>query len=158
MKGALFGSLQVNIHVPNDLKERFSKFCPLFIMDTIPKEAIPRHMKEYQERTGQKTIAGTRKLLGIMSTKKHLLYVPLLQWYLSHSLKITAIHKYLKYKSGKPFEWFPEEVNEARRDGNDNPALKQLGDTFKLKGNSFYRQMIKDLVKHERTTFTIYKE
>ena len=70
MKGALFGSLQVNIHVPNDLKERFSKFFPLFIMDTIPKEAIPRHMKEYQERTGQKTIPGTRKLLGIMSTKK----------------------------------------------------------------------------------------
>ena len=36
----------------------------------------------------------------------------------------------------------------------DNPALKQLRDTFKRKGNSLYEKMIEDLVKHERTTFT----
>ena len=52
MKGALFGLLQVDIHVLNDLKERFSEFCPLFIVDTVPKETIPSHMKAYQERTG----------------------------------------------------------------------------------------------------------
>ena len=41
-----------------------------------------------------------------------------------------------------------------RRDGDNNPALKQLRDTFKLKRDSFYWKMIKDLAKHERTTFT----
>ena len=59
MKGALFGFLQVDIHVPDDSKERFSEFFPLFIVDTIPEETIPRHMKEYQERTGRKMILGT---------------------------------------------------------------------------------------------------
>ena len=59
IKGALFGFLQVDIHVPSDLKERFSEFCPLFIVDTILEEMLPRHMKEYQERTGQKMILRT---------------------------------------------------------------------------------------------------
>ena len=54
----------------------------------------------------------------------------------------------------RPFEWFPEEVSNARRDGDSNPALKQLGDTFKLKGNSFYGKMIKDLEKHTKTNYT----
>ena len=42
-----------------------------------------------------------------------------------------------------------------RCDGDNNPALKQLGDTFKLKGSSFYGKMIEDLTKYERTSFTI---
>ena len=56
MKGESFGFLQVNIHVPNNSKESFSEFCPLFIVDTIPKEIMSSHMEAYQERTGQKTI------------------------------------------------------------------------------------------------------
>ena len=52
MKGVLFGFLLVDIHVPEDLKERFSEFCPLFIVDIILKEMILSHMKAYQERTG----------------------------------------------------------------------------------------------------------
>ena len=52
MKCELFRFLQVDIHVPNELIDKFSKFCLLFIMDTIPEELIPRHMKEYQGRTG----------------------------------------------------------------------------------------------------------
>ena len=49
---------------------------------------------------------------------------------------------------------FPEEVSGARRDGDNNPELKNLGDTYKLMGNSPYGKMIEDLTKHTRTTFT----
>ena len=70
MKGALFTFLQVDIHVPNDSKERFSKFYPLFIVDTVSKETIPRHMKKYQKRTGRKMILGTRKFFGHHERKK----------------------------------------------------------------------------------------
>ena len=78
----------------------------------------------------------------------------MLKWYLSHGLNVTAIHKYQEYKLGKPFSWLPEKVGNARRDGDSDPALKQLGDTYKLKGNSFYRKMIDNLMKHQRTMFT----
>ena len=80
------------------------------------------------------------------------------KWYLSHVLKVTAILKYLKYEPSWPFSWFPEEVSKARHDGDNNPSLKQLGDTFKLKGNFFYGKMVEDLMKHLKTTFTIDKE
>ena len=115
-------------------------------------------MHEYQIRTRHKIIQGTKKLLGVMCATKILLYSPMLKWYLSHGLKLTASHKYLKYEFGWPSSWFPEEVSKARRDGDNNPLLKQLGDFHKLKGNSFYGKMIEDVMKHLKTTFTINEE
>ena len=59
-------------------------------------------------------IHGTKKLLlGVTHAKKILLYSPMLKWYLEHGLKITAIHKYLKYESRQPFSWFPEAIRQG---------------------------------------------
>ena len=114
MKGALLGFLQVDIHVLDDLKERFSEFFTLFIMDTVLEEMMSRQMKEYQERTGRKTIPRTQNLFGVMYMENIFRYAPLLKWYLSHGLKVTAIHKYLKSEPGKPFKWFSKEVSQIR--------------------------------------------
>ena len=149
-----FGFCQVDIHVPENLKEKFSKFPPLFVVDSIPEELVPERMKKYQKDTGRKTLKGTKKLLVVTKANKVLLYTSVLKWYLNHGLELTAMHKYLKYTSGRPYEWFPEEVSNARRDGDSNPAFKQLSDTFRLKGNSFYGKMIEDLKKHTKTNFT----
>ena len=83
-----------------------------------------------------------------------MLYTPLLKWYLQHGLKVTAYHKLLLYKSGRPFEWFPEEVAKARREPDKERNKKMDGDTKKLKGNSFYGKMIEDIARHCYTTFT----
>ena len=72
LRGELFGFLQVDIHVPDELIDKFSEFCLLFIVDTIPNKLIPRHMHEYQESTGQKAIQGTQKLLGVHACGKDL--------------------------------------------------------------------------------------
>ena len=113
MSGGLFRFLQIDIHILDELINKFSEFCPLFILDRIPDESIPSHMLEYQTRTGRKTICGTKKLL---CATKILLYSPMLKWYISHGLKVTAIHKYLKYESSQPFSWFLEKVSKARHD------------------------------------------
>ena len=158
LNGNLFGYLQVDIQVPEQLKDKFREFSPLFVVDSIPGDLVPAHMKEYQKKTNRKTLSEAKKLLGVLQAKKILLYTPLLKWYLEHGLKVTGIYKYLLYTPGKPFSWFPEEVSSARRDGDENPALKPLGDTFKLKGNSFYGKMIEDLTKHVRVTFTRHED
>ena len=149
----LFGFLQVNIHVPDELLEKFSNFSPLFIINEVPEDQIPQHMKDYQEKTLKKTIQGTKKRLGVTSSNSILLYTPVLKRYIVHGLKLTAIYKYLRYESGKLFSWFPEEVSSARQHGDNNPVLKELGDTKKRKGNSLYGKMIKDLMKYQRTKF-----
>ena len=152
--GSLFGFAQVDIEVPEDLFEKFSEMSPLFVVQEIPNDQIPEHMHEYLRKTGRKRIPGTRKLCGLMGAKKILLYTPLLKWYLDHGLKVTAFHQFLRYKRGKPFAWFPEEVADARRQADEDPDKRIMGDTAKLKANSFYGKMIEDVARHANTTFT----
>ena len=150
----LFGFFQVEIEVPEQLQKHFSEFCPLFVISEVPEEQIPQHMKDYQINTGRKKIKNNKKLLGVMKAEKILLYSPLLKWYLNHGLRVTKIHRYISFTSSRPFAWFPEEVSSARRDTDNDKNKKQLGDTAKLKGNSFYGKMIENLEKHITTKFT----
>ena len=206
LDGNLFGFCQVDIHVSDYLKEKFEEFSPLFIVDTVPEYLVPEHMKEYQKATGRKHLKDNKKLLGVTKAKKIFLYTPMIKWYLNHGFEVTAIHNILKYESGRPFEWFPKEVADARRDGdievmleklskafdknkiddvvkitnelNQFPDIckvieenkdikvlieklkpkykgcKELADTNKLKGNSFYGKMIEDKEKHNITRYT----
>ena len=48
--------------------------APLFVVQEIPEKYIPKEMNIYEEKTGRKTIKGTKKLLGVMKAKKILLY------------------------------------------------------------------------------------
>ena len=150
----LFGFFEVDIEVPEQKRKRFSEFCPLFVISEVPEDQIPQHMKDYKINTGRRMIKNNKKLLGVMKTEKILLYSPLLKWYLNHGLQVTKIHRYISYISGRPFKWFPEEVSSARRDADNDKNKKQLGDTAKLKGNSFYGKMIENLEKHISTKFT----
>ena len=150
----LFGFFQVDIEVPEQLRGHFSEFSPLFVISEVPEYQIPQHMQDYKINTGRKKIKNNKKLLGVMKAEKILLYSPLLKWYLNHGLQVTKIHRYISYTSGTPFAWFPEEVSSARRAANQDKNKKQLGDTAKLKGNSFYGKMIENLEKHMKTKFT----
>ena len=150
----LFGFFEVDIEVPEQKRKRFSEFCPLFVISEVPEDQIPQHMQDYKINTGRKKIKNNKKLLGVMKAEKILLYSPLLKWYLNHGLQVTKIHRYISYTSGRPFKWFPEEVSSARRAADQNKNKKQLGDTAKLKGNSFYGKMIENLEKHMNTKFT----
>ena len=150
----LFGFFEVDIEVPDQLRDKFSEFCPLFVISEVPEDQIPQHMKDYKINTGRKMIKNNKKLLGVMKAEKILLYSPLLIWYLNHGLQVTKIHRYISYTSGRPFKWFPEEVSSARRAADNDKNKKQLGDTAKLKGNSSYGKMIENLEKHMTTKFT----
>ena len=150
----LFGFFEVDIEVPEQKRKRFSEFCPLFVISEVPEEQIPQHMKDYKINTGRKMIKNNKKLLGVMKAEKILIYSPLLKWYLNHGLQVTKIQRYISYTSGRPFKWFPEEVSSARRAADQDKNKKQLGDTAKLKGNSFYGKMIENLEKHISTKFT----
>ena len=150
----LFGFFEVDIEVPEQKRKRFSEFCPLFVISEVPEDQIPQHMKDYKINTGRKMIKNNKKLLGVMKAEKILIYSPLLKWYLNHGLQVTKIQRYISYTSGRPFKWFPEEVSSARRAADNDKNKKQLGDTAKLKGNSFYGKMIENLEKHMNTKFT----
>ena len=97
---------------------------------------------------------GTKKLLGVMKAKKILLYTPLIEWHLQHGLRLTAVHHLIEYEPDMPFSWFPEKVTNAKHEADKDPLKKQLGDVARLKGNSFYGNMIEDLGRYKSTKFT----
>ena len=79
LKGKVFGFAQVDIEVPDELYDRFSEMPPLFVVQEIPDCAIPEGMKISKEKTGRKTVNGTKRLVGVMKAKKILLYTPLIE-------------------------------------------------------------------------------
>ena len=64
---------------------------------------------------------GTKKLLGVMKAKKILLYTSVIEWYLQHGPRLTAVHELIEYEPGMPFSWFPEELTNARRAADKDP-------------------------------------
>ena len=79
----LFGFFEVDIEVPEQKRNLFLEFCPLFVISEVPEEQIPQHMKDKKINTGRKKIKNNKKLLGVMKAEKILIYSPLLKWYLN---------------------------------------------------------------------------
>ena len=148
------GLCGVDIEVPDEFYDNFREMSSLFVVKEISNCAIPEEMKIYKEKTGRKTVKGTKKLLGVMKAKKILLYTPVLEWLLQHGLRSKTVHQLIQYKPGMPFSLFQEEVANARREVGKDALKKQLGNVAKLKGNSFYGKMIEDLGRHKKIRFT----
>ena len=113
--------MQVGIEVPDEFYDKFSEMAPLFVVQEILDRDILEKMKVFKEKNGWKTVKGTKILLRVMKAKKILLYTPLIEWYLQHGLKLTAVHQLIEYERGMPFSWFPEEVANARREVDKDP-------------------------------------
>ena len=116
----------------------FEEFPPLFQNNIVPNKAIPEHMKTYLRKTNRTAIPGQKKLLGLLSAKKILLYAPLLERYLDYGLKITAVYRTIDYEPQKIFSWFVQQVTENRLEGDSDPDKALLAEVFKLLANSAY--------------------
>ena len=152
LNGSLFGFVQVDIDVPEALKDKFSVMASFFVVDQITE--VPKYKEKSREETGCQENKNGRKVLGVMKVEKILVYTPLLKWYIQHGLKVTAYDKLLKCKAVRPFNWFPEEIVQALHEADKNKDKTIVGEMAKLKGNSFYGKMIKDIAQHHYTTFT----
>ena len=75
VNGDLFEFFQVDIHVPEELKEKFREFSPLFVVEEVNEDKLPQHMKEYKEKTGRKTLKGTKKRLGVCKVQKRSYFI-----------------------------------------------------------------------------------
>ena len=76
-------------------------------------------MKDYLAHSKRKP--DQRKLVGALSDQKILLHVPLLKWYLYHSLEITTVHRTIDYVPQKIFTFVVNKVTENGRKDDKNP-------------------------------------
>ena len=153
-----FGFAEVDIEVPKELWSEFEEFPPLFINLGVPDSAVPQHMHDYLQQSGRKRFPEQKKLLGVMSAKKILLYAPLLAWYLNQGLKLTAVYRTIDYEPREIFSWFVNEVANNRRKGDADKDKALLAEVFKLLGNSAYGKFIEAVERHTNTIYTCDEE
>jgi len=82
-EGNWFRFAEVDIKIPERLRPKFEVMCPFFYNKKVPAEAVPKHMADYLTRTGRNRGDG-KKLVGVLSAKRMLVYSPLLPWGGSH--------------------------------------------------------------------------
>ena len=114
--GTIFGAVEVDIHVPENLKEHFAEMTPIFKNATVTKDDIGAYMKQYMEEAGVK-FSDTRYLIGSMFGEKILLIAPLLRWYLEHGLVVTKVHQLIQFSPRRCFKPFADQVSNDRRAG-----------------------------------------
>jgi G:T-mismatch repair DNA endonuclease (very short patch repair protein) len=152
MDEKLFGALEVDIKVPDDLKSKFVEMPPIFKNIEVSRDDIGDHMKTYAEE--RNVMNEPRKsLIGSMYGEKIMVISPLLKWYVEHGFKVTQIHQVVEYTPATCFQKFGEQVSEARRPGDADPEKKIVAETRKLDGNSSYG---KTFTTKERHTDVIY--
>ena len=153
-----FGFAEVDIEVPRELWPEFEEFPPIFINRSVPDSAVPQYMHDYLKNSGRKRFPEQPKLLGVMSAKKVLLYAPLLQWYLTNGVKLSAVHRTIDYEPREIFTWFVKEVADNRRKGDADKDKSLLAEVFKFLGNSAYGKFIEAVERQNRTLYTCNEE
>lgn len=81
----LFGVIELDLRVPESLKEKFGEMCPIFKNTEISREDIGEHMKQFAEENDIMN-QPRRSLIGSLKADKVLLATPLLKWYLAWTM------------------------------------------------------------------------
>ena len=151
--GSLFGLVECDIHVPEELKDYFSEMTPIFKHATISKDDVSPLMQQYADHNGLMNTP-TKSLIGSYTGEKIMLATPLLQWYIEHGLVVTKIYQTVEFQPQACFQKFADDVSNARRSGDVDLTLFIIAETMKLLGNSAYGKMLTDKERHMNIHFT----
>lgn len=113
----LFGAVEVDISVPEELKSYFADLPPIFKNTIVTHEDIGEHMQEFLKEKDQR-LKDTKYLVASMVGTKILIITPLLKWYLEKGLKVEKIHQVVEFSPKKCFKPFADQVSDDRRKGN----------------------------------------
>ena len=143
--GTLFGAVEVDLQVPDELKPKFNEMTPIFKNVDITINDIGPHMKHFAEEH-ECMPRPRRALIGSYKAEKILLATPLLQFYLEQGLVVTKVHQAVQWCSRPCFRGFGDFVSNARREGDRGGSLV-VAETAKTVGNAGYGRFIMDSMK-----------
>ena len=149
-----FGLIRCDINTPEDLKDKFAEFPPIFKNVIITKNDIGIHMQDYCENKG--FLKQPRKsLISSYFGKEIVLTSPLLRWYLNQGLVVSNITELYEYKPVKCFESFGDTVTKNRRMGDQVGGDKIKADTYKLVGNSSYGKTLENKARQTDQSYLV---
>ena len=150
--GTLFGMVECDVRVPDNLREYFAEMQPIFKNTTVTRDDIGSFMQQYAE---EHDIMSTprRMLVGSYRGEKILLATPLLRWYLAHGLVVDRVYQIIEYEPKPCFQNFGDSVSAARRAGDADLDKSIVADTMKLLGNSAYGKTVTNVDRHRKVTY-----
>ena len=145
--GTLFGMVECDVRVPEELQDYFSEMQPVFKNASVTRDDIGPFMRQYAEE--HDILSKPRVMLvGSFRGVKILLATPLLRWYLAHGLVVDRVYQIIEYEPNPCFQRFGESVSTARRAGDEDPDKAIIADTMKLLGNSGYGKTVTNVDRH----------
>ena len=115
--GTLFGMVECDVRVPEELQDYFSEMQPVFKNASVTRDDIGPFMRQYAEE--HDILSKPRVMLvGSFRGVKILLATPLLRWYLAHGLVVDRVYQIIEYEPNPCFRRFGESVSTARRAGD----------------------------------------
>ena len=145
--GNLFGIVECDVRVPDNLRGHLAEMQPVFKNTTVTRDDIGPYMRQYAEEHNILT-KPRRMLVGSYSGDKILLTTPLLRWYIAHGLVVDHVYQVIEYEAKPCFQHFGESVSAARRAGDTDPDKAIIADTMKLLGNSGYGKTVTNVDRH----------
>ena len=145
--GTLFGMVECDVRVPDELQDYFSEMQPVFKNTSVTRDDIGPFMRQYAEEHDILTKPRVM-LVGSFRGVKILLATPLLRWYLAHGLVVDRVYQIIEYEPNPCFQRFGESVSAARRAGDEDPDKTIIADTMKLLGNSGYGKTVTNVDRH----------
>ena len=152
--GQKFGVLDCSLRVPDNLRDKFSNFPPIFKNIDVGRDDIGDYMKEYAEQNDILK-RPRRMLISSFHLKRGPIITPLLRFYLDQGLIVDEVFWFIEYTPKKSFGSFVDRVVQARREGDKNKNSTVVAETMKLIGNSAYGYQIMDRSKHTETKYVI---
>ena len=148
--GKLFGYVQCDIQVPQELKKKFANFPPIFKNTNVDRHDIISLMQDYAEKIG--LLCQPRKMLiSSYFLEKGTLIFPLLLFYLELGLVCKKNYRFVEYTPVKCFNKLVQSAVDARREGDENPNSSVVAETMKVLANSSYGYQIMDRSRHTVT-------
>ena len=148
----MFGYVQCDIEVPEQLKKKFANFPPIFENTNVGRHDIGLLMKDYAEKDGLLCQSG-KMLISSYFLKNGSLITPLLLFYLDLGLICNKIYRFVQYIPLKCFNRFVQSAVNSRRETDDNPNSSVVAETMKLLANSSYGYQIMDRSRHTVTKY-----
>ena len=151
-KGKIFGYVQCDTEVPENLRANFANFPPILKNTLVSKSDIGDLMKNYAEE--ERLLSQPQKvLISSFTLPNGTIIYPLLLFYLQLGLVCTKIHGFVGYIPKKCFNSSVQSAVDARRQGEENPNSSVVAETMKLLANSSYGYQFMERSQHTVTKY-----
>ena len=95
--------------MPEELRERFSNFPPIFKNFNVGRENIGKFMLEYAEKN-KFLLKPQRMLISSYKLNNGIVITPLLMFYLKRGLRCTKIYRFIEYTPQNCINGFVQSV------------------------------------------------